>query len=437
MNYLDDEEPNNTQDELVFIVPATGDDDDSSYEHSEWKGKSQQRQREIQRRQSVYFAAGICLGLILVAGIEGNVFGEFISLFLRLNTAPSPTTKICAMDEACPSMNDLVDPNGRKRHQNGVDISWMLDFAIVGNSKCGTSFLLRYLGKSSPDIYMPPDELCKMSSNKPDELVETFYDQSVIHGKFPGALRSDEDDSRMVLHGLKCPKEIATELGLINYAKFFPDMKFIVTTRHPVLFFQSFYNYRAYGNGELPPPSSLIGACVEGSPYVCNKHCAISTFTQNVCTDRAKFHHFLSRFGKTSMDSKEEMSLLQHSMGIVPIKGKIFLMELEQLKPSNPASRNIPDDLKAFLGLRHDLPELEDVVVAESTRYTDPTRTKYFINICDDEHSQLRKVLVDIGWEASEWILKYFLQSDDVVVSSREEFIALIGKWKEDPCDWK
>tara|TARA_B100001142_G_C14088310_1_gene560266 strand:+ start:272 stop:685 length:414 start_codon:yes stop_codon:yes gene_type:complete len=137
------------------------------------------------------------------------------------------------------------------------------------------------------------------------------------------------------------------------------------------------------------------------------------------------------------MDSKEEMSLLQHSMGIVPIKGKIFLMELEQLKPSNPASRNIPDDLKAFLGLRHDLPELEDVVVAESTRYTDPTRTKYFINICDDEHSQLRKVLVDIGWEASEWILKYFLQSDDVVVSSREEFIALIGKWKEDPCDWK
>ena len=133
------------------------------------------------------------------------------------------------------------------------------------------------------------------------------------------------------------------------------------------------------------------------------------------------------------MATKEENDLLVHDMDIVPSNGKIFLMDIAQLFPSEKASRHLARDLSNFLGLQKQLPSLEDVP-PDSSRYTDPERTKYFINICDDEHRHLREILVGIGKEAYVWIRDFFLDSPDVVVSSREDFLDLISKWQYDPC---
>ena len=133
------------------------------------------------------------------------------------------------------------------------------------------------------------------------------------------------------------------------------------------------------------------------------------------------------------MNTQEENDLLVHDMDIVPSNGTIFLMDIAQLFPSEKSSRHLARDLSKYLGLQKQLPSLEDVP-PDSSRYTDPERTKYFINICDDEHQRLRDNLVEIGTEAYTWIRDYFLDSPDVVVSSREDFLELISKWQYDPC---
>ena len=133
------------------------------------------------------------------------------------------------------------------------------------------------------------------------------------------------------------------------------------------------------------------------------------------------------------MNTKEENDLLVHDMDIVPSNGTIFLMDIAQLFPSERASRHLARDLSQYLGLQKQLPSLEDVA-PDTSRYTDPERTKYFMNICDDEHQHLREILVGIGKDAYIWIRDYFLDSPDVVVSSREDFLDLISKWQYDPC---
>jgi hypothetical protein len=57
----------------------------------------------------------------------------------------------------------------------------------------------------------------------------------------------------------KCPKDLETEYGLPLYEKYFPDIKFIVNVRHPVRWFESFYNYRLRRGFRMPPPAELIG----------------------------------------------------------------------------------------------------------------------------------------------------------------------------------
>lgn len=449
--------------EEVATVPRPND----AYEHSYMcaedndDGRVRRRKRARPSSDSHYvtsgfstampitcLAVGICVGLVISLGFlgtstgdeQGNVVASVVSLHPPITSHSSSkdgfdddvdvdVERYCRnrSRKECPPMRKFV-----KGYKVRGNIEWLLDFAVVGSAKAGTSFLLRYIGNSNETL-MPKYEVCKMSKNRPDELVQLYYNASLVAGKYHRDSSSADLSATKVINGLKCPKSLGTELAVSNFAKYFPNMKYIVTMRHPVKWFQSFYNYRVYGNGKLPPPGELIGSCVDDSPYICSKRCAVKTHTQNVCTDRAKFHHQLSRFGKTPMNSKEENDLLVHDMDIVPSNGTIFLMDIAQLFPSEKASRHLARDLSNYLGLRQRLPSLEDLP-PDSSRYTDPKRTKYFINICDDEHRYLREVLVGIGTEAYIWIRDYFLNSDDVFVSSREDFLELISKWQYDPC---
>jgi hypothetical protein len=55
--------------------------------------------------------------------------------------------------------------------------------------------------------------------------------------------------------------------------------------------------------------------------------------------------------------------------------------------------------------------------------------------ICEDRYRPLRRVLMDIAHQASEWIRTYFMQSPDVVISSPKYFNVLLLEWTENPCD--
>lgn len=295
------------------------------------------------------------------------------------------------------------------------------------------SFKQHWLSRTH-DTHVHNGEVCALSRDRPQELATMYYDE-VTHN---GQLALTEHGHR-IKGGLKCPKEISTEKGLEHWKHYFPETKFIVTTRHPVSWFQSFYNYHAYGQypKPVPHPNELIGACYDGSEYLCTDHCGTERpGNSKICTNRANFHHSLSRLGKTPMDTPEEMRLLNHGMSIVPHKGKVFLMEISQLFPDHDSSKHLREDISEFLDLKYDLKPLHarHGTGTQNHEYTDDERKKVFVDICDDEYAPVREVLVEQGKDAAEWIRNYFLKSEDVVVSSRKEFLKLLDKWGEDPC---
>jgi len=313
------------------------------------------------------------------------------------------------------------------------NVEWMVDFAIIGNPKCGTTFLMHWLARSH-DTYVHNGEVCSLSRDRPSELATMYYDKVSHNGRM-----AFTEHGHRIKGGLKCPKEISTEKGLDHWSNYFPETKFIVTTRHPVSWFQSFYNYHAYGQypKPVPHPKELIGACYDGSEYLCTDHCGTERpGNTKICTNRANFHHSLSRLGKTPMDTPEEMRLLNHGMSIVPQKGKVFLMEISQLFPDHESSLNLREDISDFLDLKYDLHQLHPRhgTGTQNHEYTDNERKKAFVDICDDEYAPVREILVEQGKDAAEWIRNYFLKSEDVVVSSRQEFLKLLDKWGEDPC---
>jgi hypothetical protein len=105
------------------------------------------------------------------------------------------------------------------------DVSWLIQFSIIGFPKSGTSTLMFHL-RDHPEIHMFPHERCELSYNKQVHLIEDMYRQ------FPPATSY----SKRVVRGIKCPIELENrQLALPNYQKFFPKTDFIVGIRHPIL----------------------------------------------------------------------------------------------------------------------------------------------------------------------------------------------------------
>ena len=99
--------------------------------------------------------------------------------------------------------------------------SWLLQFAIVGFPKSGTSSLMFHL-RTHPEVKIFEDERCDLSYNRQAVLIRDLY------LKF--------QPSAPVVRGVKCPFDLENpKLALPNYKRFFPETNFIVGIRHPVL----------------------------------------------------------------------------------------------------------------------------------------------------------------------------------------------------------
>lgn len=113
------------------------------------------------------------------------------------------------------------------------DASWLLQFSIVGFPKCGTSTLMHHL-RAHPQVNIYPDERCELGANQHARLIEDLYRD------FPAS-----NSTHSFIRGIKCPADLEnTQLAMPNYKKVFPKTKMLVGVRHPVLWFESFYNFR-------------------------------------------------------------------------------------------------------------------------------------------------------------------------------------------------
>lgn len=331
-----------------------------------------------------------------------------------------PTERMHGTPKSFPPLSSLIETGldgAPASVRRGVNVSSLLDFAVLGFPKCGTTTLMQSLDTPA-DAAVVQNERCGLGN---DNVAKLVY--QLVEGD---SLPRDPTVKR----GIKCPKDLESASALRNLAKYFPRTKLIVTVRHPVLWFQSFYNFRVKNTFSvrrqvMPPTKRMIGG-----QAICRR-------AQNVCTDRAKFHTYLAHMAKTPLSSLEEMELLQPGWNkneIVRITAKLFLMDVSQLGDKNQTRLDkFREDLRSFTGLEGEVRIESAKIVAEEVI---PQKIrKQMIDICSSENNLVRQVLMKHARKASKWIISYLLKSPDVVVSSRDHFIELIRLWEYDPCE--
>jgi hypothetical protein len=304
------------------------------------------------------------------------------------------------------------------------NVSYLLDFAIVGHAKTGTTFFKNWL-RSSPYVQMPENEVIALRQLKPWQLVER------LHALPPGGLR-----------GYKSPHDVADPNALDLIARHWPRAKLIVGLRHPVLWFESFYNFRRLGYGRrLAPPSALIGRCTAelGTPRERRRRRIELNGTQDfdVCTDGARFHVHLSYLGKVGEANG--------SAARRRLPNPVLLYEASQLDGSDPANRGrfraFQRDVEGFLGLpggaldavppRREEPQQLARALEDPSFEAAPGPP---LDVCLDEHAALRAELMRHAADASAWIERRLLGHPDVTVPSPDSFRAALRAWRGDPC---
>lgn len=366
-----------------------------------------------------------------------------------------------------PLKPQLSELTGDKEENITGNVQFLLDFAIIGHAKCGTTTFLKWMKDHAAEALVLGDESYELRRGLPARLVHRLYNLqpsvATTSKKTNDSFTSVHNHDRTTLtfrRGYKSPSEIQDQRSLRYIRTYFPKTKLIVGIRHPVFWFESLYNFRIqnikllnkYLNQSLmllPHPNRLIGACQRNMKHT--------------CTDSGLFHVHLARLGKTNLTDDElndNSSLGPYRTWILDKEGRrparmpnpIFLYEVTQLQDelhakddSSPGSQaqlqkhrsqKFRQEVQAFLGFHHELPPIPHA--SPGRQWENPAMQAYRdsqkIRICEAEYLPVRMHLLKQAQEASLWIRQYFLNSADVFVSSRDYFEELLKRWMHDPC---
>ncbi|KAL7533118.1 hypothetical protein ACHAWF_004346 [Thalassiosira exigua] len=279
-----------------------------------------------------------------------------------------------------------------------------LDFAVIGFAKTGTSFLLHQL-KNHPEIYMDPNEFCKISEKNGDRHMMEWLQNVRAQTKH---LSTSEAPRK---YGIKCPTIIASMNAFDNSAKTSSDTRLVLGLRHPVRWFESFYNYRVrghykYGRNEtIPTPFKLANG-------------------------KRSWKHVSTFFARYDVYMR---NLRLHKEAVSPNPFKVFAYHTEQLGDEDKArGAQFQADLKEYLGLNTPLMDFDQAPKKNSA--AGRQRRPETIDICEPRYRGLRKELVKGGRKTGKWIRDRFMKSPDVFVSDKENFRSILETWGEDPC---
>jgi hypothetical protein len=320
--------------------------------------------------------------------------------------------------------NGVPYPPWESLVQNGTvvgDVQFLVNFVIAGFSKCGTSSLSKWLD-GHPQILVPNEERYDLIEKDPRKLVKRMY-----------RLYSKMATPKGYIQGYKQPKDVSFPQTIQAWNRYWPKTKLIVTVRHPVHWFESFWNFfRLDLRKETPGVGDMIGRKVPRGVW-----------EKGVHTGLGEFHLYLSRLGKTNQTTDpDEWALLKdfylpneiHMAPAPYVPHKVFFLETSQLADKNEnRSVQLRQDLQEFLGLRLPFPPV--VHVRPLKKNIDAAQKESLrMDICRPQHDALRAELMRIARAASAWIRRYFLESEDVVVSSREFLEQSLSAWMVDPC---
>ena len=314
--------------------------------------------------------------------------------------------------------NNVHEQQHELHHQDG------LSFAVAGFPKAGTTFLLKLLGQH-PEIVMPEQEFCMLHRRDGVNETQLLLKEMTTMQQQPSSSSKEEEPHHNIKYGIKCPTMVRNTNAIDNLAEMSNTTRLIIGLRHPVLFFQSFYNYRVMEhyqrNLTTPIPSPL--ELTDGSEKTFN----------DVHVAYARYDIFLMQLAKVPLDPSELNRMMRSDevwpKRISPNPFQLFIYTDTQLKQGNTTQFSM--DLQHFLGLELPLPDIKSqqrVNVGASHPFPET------INICDAEFEDIRNELLQYGKESSRWISEKFIESKDVTVSDKTFFIESLRSWGDDPC---
>ena len=274
-----------------------------------------------------------------------------------------------------------------------------------------------------PEIQAIQKEVTTFQRNHPAQIINQIY-------KFlePGPY----------LRGYKSPNDVENVRAINKLSDHFPTTKLIIGLRHPVLWFESFYNYRIQNGFDLPELTSnnteSQRACMGGM--------------YGVCTDRSRLYTSLVNFGKTPLSSEElstffnkrqqkSLTADQQNRNGTRLKNPIFLYDTAQLGDTELTRQvSFRKKLGQYLGIVEELsPPVHASPGKTLTNITEQRlRDKRKIHICDSIHTRRRQILIEGGKLTAKWILEFFLKSPDVHVANSNHFQEIMDSYGKDPC---
>jgi hypothetical protein len=288
-----------------------------------------------------------------------------------------------------------------------------LDFLVVGFPKCGTTTMLKILSRHT-ETDIPMIEKCMALNSKFSDSVALNRLDEVVGELSP---------NKHIKRGIKCPSGIKTYLSLERLQRHSPHARLIVGVRHPISFFQSYFNYRVTEvhqrnlSEKIPPPESLIG----------------EKSWKDVSTDAARYDLFLKQLGKTNLTVSQFGDFVGRShMGVRPNTMKIFLYSLDQIEDKDDTRvSSFRSEIQSFLQLK-----------APISPFTHENKNQFVgrkgypetINICESRFSELRNILTRHGSTTEKWVTNEFMKSNEVFVANRDHFLSTIRGWSIDPC---
>ena len=366
----------------------------------------------LSRRQNHIHLLGLCLLL----GTSTILFNwESIHAYANASTSvTSEPRRVLMHDADTPIVRTRLPfpsamrastykPQGRKK----------LDFFVAGFPKCGTTTMLYAFANHNETDIGKMEKCVILNAKISDAVAINRLDDAV------GELSPEP----MIKRGIKCPSGIKNARSLERMHNHSPLARLIVGVRHPVLFFQSYYNYRVTeiydrnSSESVPPAETLIGA----------------NSWKEVSTNMARFDLYLKQLGKTNMTTTQlqEFVGMPH-MAVRPNNFKIFLYSLDQMKDKDESRSTVfREDLQRYLQLKNPLPPFGH---ENLNNFVGDNAHLETIDICEHRYDVVRQVLVEHGQKMETWIRKEFIKSSDVVVANEKHFLETIRSWRSDPC---
>lgn len=408
----------------------------SSEDRSGWSGHRQNRRRQENelpltsrfRRACGIVAAGMA---ILVVGSSFSLGN--LSTLLRL---PSPHEEAAKKEAGAVQLKTHKNRTKNRPHRPPVppqrpdlgqligdfdsnitgNVSWLLDFAILGHAKCGTSFHVQWL-YLHPEILMQNREIFSLRNGHPAEMVSFLYG---LDGYDSWRSTLDSPSSSTRKRGYKSPADILSPLAVHSIRQYWPGAKLLVGVRHPVEWFESLYNFK-----QMTSPAETMAL-----PEDVYFHVHLSYLGKTNATTDPHEQHLLatkSRMVNNGDVPRKKKRKNKYLPDYTPMSNPVLLYDPSQLSdPTEGRDAIYRSDLQQFLGLSVPLNARPAPVTNHHT---------VGLHICDEKYHDLRSRLVQVGTDAAEWILTYFLPHPDVTVSSPERFRELLATWSTDPCN--